>query len=78
MYTSRQALFNSNTASKANLRRTVGFYQNKLSTSVLCFVREDVHELSPTSIANTASEMMITNHIFDTEVFNSNPPVIFN
>jgi hypothetical protein len=34
--------------------------------------------LSPTSIANTASEMMITNHIFDTEVFNSNPPVIFN
>ena len=78
MNTSRQALFDSSTASRANLRSAVGIYLNKLSTSVLCFVRKDAHELSPTNIANTTSKVVITNHIFDTEVFNRYSSVILN
>ena len=78
MNTSRQALFDSSTASRANLRSAVGIYLNELSTSVLCFVREDAHELSPTSITNTTSKMMITNHIFNTKVFNGYPTVVLN
>ena len=78
MNTSRQALFDSSTAPRANLRSAVGMYLNKFPTSVLCFVGEDAHELSPTSIANTTSEMMITNHIFDSEVFNGYPTVVLN
>jgi len=78
MNTSRQALFDSSTASRANLRSAVGIYLNKLSTSVLCFVREDAHELSPTSITNTTSKMMITNHIFYAKVFNGYPTIILD
>ena len=78
MNTSRQALFDSSTTSRANLRSAVGIYLNKLSTSVLCFVREDTQKLPPTSITNTTSKVMITNHILDTKVFNGYPTIILN
>src|SRR5208283_199637 len=78
MHASRQTLFDSSPASRAYLRSAVGIYLNKLSTSVFCFVGEDAHELSPTSITNTTSKMMITNHILNAKVFNSYPTVVLN
>jgi hypothetical protein len=51
---------------------------NNLSTANYCFVGKHLEEISPRNIVYAFSEMMIFNHIFDSQLLDSNEGILFS